>query len=467
MRTATRVLFALSLSACALFAVSIASAQVRLPSGRGSLNPVTRLHNLANPQVRQHMAAATAQDLSATDLSTFQTNLQNLVNWLAQTPVKNPNQAAVINDLQTQIAGLTPDQVSTLASDTDVAAFSTAVATVLTTQPGPPTVPPTDPPADLSPPQYGICAPTAGPPPIPSDPGTERALLITLEVLQGLQIVADDFANLNIDILGEGTNAALVTIAIVADEIVFALQTTKDQLEFCDINVEASQVTSNWQNTIVIDTDIATLGANVINSFVSIDNQLTAMNTDIDNHLATIAFTNTNQYTQINNQLTAFSTNLSNQITAVDVDINAHTAALDVDVNNSLSAVDADVKNTTTAVDTAVDAGLAHLDGDVQNRATQVDTEINTYQTLDLRLKIEHVLSQGENVESFQIPLADGGYLETVRAIVSDVISKLLAVSQSVGGATKYMALGDSALAAKQFKTAYANYEAAYQTAVR
>lgn len=420
-----------------------------------------------NPQVQQHLARARSQDISANDVANFQANLQNLVNWVAQNPTNSPIQSSVVSDLQSQVNSMTPDEIATLAQNADVVSFNAAVTTLTSTVPATPILPPTDPPADLSPPQYGICAPRGGPSPIPSDPGTQRALLITIEVLQALQVAIDDFSNINIDVLGEGTNVAAVVVAIVADEIVFALQTTQEELVFCDINAEASQVTSNWQNTIVIDTDIANLGASVTNNFTDVNNQLTAMNTDIDNHLSSIASTTTNQYVAVNNSLTSISTNLTNQLNSVDLDVDSHAVALDAGITNNIANVDSSVKNTTTAVDTSVVNQLTSLDTNVLNRATQIDNEIGAYQTLDLRLKIEVVLAQNEKMESFEIPIAQGGYLETVRSIVSDVISKMLAVSQNVGTATKWLALGDTAYAAKQYKTAYSDYASAYQFAAK
>ncbi|MFZ3262435.1 MAG: hypothetical protein WA172_00405 [Terriglobales bacterium] len=443
-----------------LCTIPLASAKARFGSPG-----ISSRFQISQARVQAHVANARHQALSADDVSTFQTNFQSLVTYLGQAPTTNPNQQALINDLQTQVNGMTPDEISQMASSVDVNAFNTAVSTLFSTPPGSPVLAPSDPPANLVAPQYGICTPTAGPPQIPSDAATQRALLITIEVLEALDIVADDLANLDIEVIGEGVNIPLVIIAIVADEIVNALQIVIDQLTFCDINVEASQVTSTWQNSIVIDTDIANLNQGVDSSFSAINNQGTSVDTDVDNHIASIAGNTSNQYSQVNNELVALGSNFANQVTGVDLDVDNHVAAANVTLSNSLTSLDVDVKNTTTTIGTGIGNQITQVDNDVLNQATQTNAAIGTFQTLDIRIKIELALAQGLSIESFQLPLADGGYLQTVRAIVADIITKMQADKMTIGTATKWLAQGDTALASNQYVTAYQDYKSAYQAA--
>jgi len=308
--------------------------------------------------------------------------------------------------------------------------------------------------------------------------------------------VADKACDTIVEILGEGTNLPACIIAVVIDLIEAGLDDTKEQLEFCDPNDVAAEVTAAWQNSIVIDTDIANLAANQGNSFTQVENQLTTVNTDIDNHISSLAANTTNQYTQINsqltavdtdinnhlspitttltnqftqlnNQLTTISTSLSNQTTAIDVDIDSHIAAVGVSLTNSLTSVDSDIKNAITASNTSIANQLNQVDTDVLNQAAQINTNISTFQTLDVRIEIEDALIQIRNVGLFELPKAQGGYLEAVRAIVSDTISKMLAAGQSVGTATASLAKGDADFSAKLFKTAYVDYATAYQAAVK
>ncbi len=251
----------------------------------------------------------------------------------------------------------------------------------------------------------------------------------------------------------------------MADEIVFALQTTIDQLTFCDINVEASQVTSTWQNSIVIDTDLANLNQGVDSSFSAINNQVTSVDTDVDNHIASIAGNTSSQYTQINNELTTLGNNFSSQITGVDLDVDNHVASLDVTLSNSLTSLDADVKNTTTTIGTSIGNQITQVDTDVLNQAAQTNAAIGGFQNLDIRIKIELALAQGLSIESFIMPNTSGGYLQTVRSIVADIIAKMQADKMTIGTATKSLAQGDTASANKQYITAYQDYVSAYQAA--
>jgi hypothetical protein len=275
---------------------------------------------------------ARAQALSAADVATFQANLQSLMNWLSQAAASDPIQQAQISDLQTRINSLTSDQMTTLANTFDNGAFNAAVNLLTTTVPAPPVIPPTDPPANLSPPSYGICVPTTGPPQIPSDPGTEKNLLIGVEVAQAADIIAADACNSYLEILGVGTNAPGCIIKLVTDFILYGLQTTKARNEFCDSNVLDDQINSFWLNTIVIDTDIANLAGNHSNSFTQITNQLTTFDTNVDNQISSISGNTTTQFTQVNNQLAAMNTSLGNQDTAIDLDVDNHIAAVGVDL---------------------------------------------------------------------------------------------------------------------------------------
>lgn len=86
---------------------------------------------------------------------------------------------------------------------------------------------------------------------------------------------------------------------------------------------------------------------------------------------------------------------------------------------------------------------------------------------LDLRLKIEEDLSQPGNhpIALFEVPASGGGYLNLTRDIVADTIAKMLAAGQSAGNAQSFLAAGDAAVTAHDYKTAYADYGKAYRAA--
>src|ERR1019366_6160811 len=128
-----------------LCAIPLASARTHPGSPRIS----SRFPQISQARVQAHAANARRQHLSQNDVSNFQTNVQSLVTYLAQAPTTNPNQQALVNDLQTQLNTMTPDEVSQMASSADVNAFNTAVTTLFSTPPGSPFIPPADPPANL------------------------------------------------------------------------------------------------------------------------------------------------------------------------------------------------------------------------------------------------------------------------------------------------------------------------------
>lgn len=391
-----------------------------------------------NNHIRRGGPIVKPRDVSATDVATFQTNLGTLVSWLSSNASSSPSQQSAIANLQSAIAGLTPDQMTQVASSFDVNAFGTAVATLTGTTAATVTLPSTDPPSNLFAPAYGALCQLAGPPsPIPSDEGIAKALDEAIEIAHDASLVADRLCDTILVALG-GTNLPACIIAEVVDAIEAALDKARDLLEFCDPHVMGSQIQAGWQNSIVIDTDV--------NNFAN---------------------TTTNNFANVNNQLNALNAALTNHTTGVDSDLSSKILAIDSDLANRISNVDNDVINKSTGVDTDLNNHLNSVDNDVLTRDTQIDTEISTFQTLGLRMQIEQTLSAGQIVGLFEVPQANGGYLETVRGIVADTIAKLQAAGQTINSGTKYLALGDSAYAAKQFKAAFANYEAAYTSAVK
>jgi hypothetical protein len=188
----------------------------------------------------------------------------------------------------------------------------------------------------------------------------------------------------------------------------------------------------------------------------------------VDSHISSIAGTTSSQYSEINNELVALSSNFSNQVTGLDLDVDNHIASANITLNNSLANLDSDVKSTTTTLGTAIANQIAQVDNDVLNQAALTQAAITGtagLQTLDTRLQIELAMAQGLNVESFILPNTSGGYLQTVRSIASSIINLMQTDKQTIGTATKWLAQGDTALANRQYITAYQDYVAAYQAA--
>jgi hypothetical protein len=84
-----------------------------------------------------------------------------------------------------------------------------------------------------------------------------------------------------------------------------------------------------------------------------------------------------------------------------------------------------------------------------------------------VRLQIEHALSEEQNpaIALFTLPASQGGYLETVRDVVTTTVVNELAAGQQIGNAQTDLAAGNDALAAKQYANAYKQYAQAYSEA--
>jgi hypothetical protein len=377
---------------------------------------------------------ASAQ-VTGTDLQTFLTSVQSLISFLQTNANNDPNTLALVNNLQAAINNLTPAQMVQVASNYNIPAFSNAVNTLVTIQPTPRKMPPIDPPANLFNPNFLICqlAQNVGVP-VPSDPGTIKALDVSIFVAQEAATTADRLCNA---VVAPGTTVPQCAIATVLDLIAEGLERARDLLTFCDPVVRTAEIEAAWQNTITTDVDLANHDTNITTRLTNLENHLTQVDSDVINHTS-----------------------------STDTDVDAHIAAVDVDLNNHLANVDADLNNHITSTDSDLNTHLTGVDTDVLNRATQIDNEISTFQTLDLRLKIEHALAAGLTIGLFEVPTAQGGYLDLVRSIVVDTINKVLASGGTVGTASKSLTSGDTAKAAGQFKSAYSSYMSAYQAAV-
>jgi hypothetical protein len=66
-------------------------------------------------------------------------------------------------------------------------------------------------------------------------------------------------------------------------------------------------------------------------------------------------------------------------------------------------------------------------------------------------------------VALYELPIAKGGYLDTVKAIVTDTVAKETAIGRGSAQANSDLATANSDFAAGQYKTAYFYYSKAYQ----
>jgi len=364
--------------------------------------------------------------------------------------------------------------------------------------------------------------------PIPSNTNTDYGLFIGLNIANAAQIPLNFLCTEIVVILGEGTNLPECIIAAIDQAIAYGLQLGLQISDWCNSSVLGAENDSAWWNTIAIfnnlNTGVTSIENQITSTETDLDNHLTsvdsdvnahitAIDTDIDNHIAAIN-TNvngdvTNALSSLSTQLTATDTDIGNRVTAVntavtsansslssqitgvgtDIDtriagINTSTSsnftaveqliatnvsAADADIDARIANADTDIDTHLAAVDTDLNSHLSAVDADVLAQGSQIGTEIATMQSLNLRIEIEQALEQGLAIGLFELPKAQGGYLEVVGTIVQSVITNLVAAGQSIGSgaAQKYENAGNADFAAGSFKLAYYAYMSAYQTAVK
>ena len=206
---------------------------------------------------------------------------------------------------------------------------------------------------------------------------------------------------------------------------------------------------------------------------------------------------NPGQYTPASSQasvdrLTAAAAAIDTTIDVITTVINNTTSELTTVINNlGLAKGNTDQIETTSqdlqarsdnlldSVGTATDqatysgsdpSGTANgLANTIDDRADTTLANTAALQKLSVRLEIEQTLADHSKppVALFQLPASQGGYLETVRDIVTTTVVNELAAGQTLNGdAQGKLAAANDALAAKQYEQAYSLYAAAYSQAV-
>ncbi len=86
----------------------------------------------------------------------------------------------------------------------------------------------------------------------------------------------------------------------------------------------------------------------------------------------------------------------------------------------------------------------------------------------EYRLMVEeNLVNTASPIGLFQLPAAQGGYLESARAITADTITQMIAAGQPVSTAAASLATGDGYYNRNLFKLAFRSYQAAYNLAVQ
>ena len=429
-----------------------------------------------SPQNAQATMDALRQPVPQGELQTFAADLTTLARALHDLNPNRPDVQSRMIELEQQIAAMTPEELTALANAYDRPALSGAVERLKSLMPSLNAAPgqagqtlrpdltiqkpggalhadDASTTTTLSTASYSICTPASAPTfligPIPSDPIADYAVFVALQVAKAAQIPLDYACESIVEVLGEGTNVPFCVAAAAAKIIEFALEVSLDTLQFCDPFVLADENDAAYFNTIAIFNNLAT-------DTSLIQNQLTSMDSDLNAHITAID-------SDIDNHVTGINTNVDTNLTAIDTDIDTHVAAADLDIATRVANIDTDLNTHLTAVDTDLNTHLAAVDADVLTSSSA----IATLQALDLRMDIERSLALGIYVGLFELPKANGGYLELVGTIVQTVINGLVAAGKNVGTAQTSENAGNTAYAAHVYKTAYTDYMTAYQTATK
>jgi hypothetical protein len=160
----------------------------------------------------------------------------------------------------------------------------------------------------------------------------------------------------------------------------------------------------------------------------------------------------------------AFTATLNNLSTLVNsrLDVAVSTRATQA----SLNAFHNEFTTNATTVNTKLD-GITSSVATANSKLDSLAITVGDQGALALRLQIEADLSEPGNhpVALFEVPASGGGYLDLTRSIVADTIAKMQTAGQGVGNAQAFLAAGDAARAAQDYKGAYADYGKAYRAA--
>jgi hypothetical protein len=153
-------------------------------------------------------------------------------------------------------------------------------------------------------------------------------------------------------------------------------------------------------------------------------------------------------------------------------------------LNTTLSNDPTDVVHGNPSAPLGIDQIVHETQADLQTLQTNVDVlrntqirtltnadnelyNLNNFQTLQLRMDIEENLTRNGigtgAIGLFQLPAANGGYLEIVKSIVTDTVNKETALGRGNSQSLSDLSTANSNFTAGHYKTAYSYYTKAYQ----
>jgi hypothetical protein len=143
--------------------------------------------------------------------------------------------------------------------------------------------------------------------------------------------------------------------------------------------------------------------------------------------------------------------------------IDTKVTALQTTVNNIQTTVNA-TQTTVNNIQTTVNATQTTVNN-IQTVVNNTQQAVTAEAERNLRLRIEETLADPSvhTVISFELPQAFGGFLEKVRQVVTDSVTNAGSAGLSVGTANSFLAKGNAAFTARDWKSAYSWYGKAYR----
>jgi hypothetical protein len=142
--------------------------------------------------------------------------------------------------------------------------------------------------------------------------------------------------------------------------------------------------------------------------------------------------------------------------------------------NTNKNTILAKLDENTTIITTKVgDTGTLIINNDNANKTQIINNDNankNELRDLILRSQIEADLSQPDGsspIALYELPTAQGGYLDLVKTIVTETIARIQAAGGTIGTAMAFLNTANAYKTAGNFKAAYDNYRKAYRAAAR
>jgi len=296
----------------------------------------------------------------------------------------------------------------------------------------------------------------------PDDCATARAAGYTqtdVEIAADVALAADVILEaIPSDTLAEPVRIVAVIVWAIPQGVLRGFEHLYNIASACDDADHQALVSQNLDVKVSTRATQTSLDS-LTNNFNTFNTNFNTLNTLVNSRLDVAVSTRATQTSldSLTNNFNTFNTTFNTLNTLVNsrLDVAVSTRATQA----SLDTFHNEFTSNATIVNTKLDSANTKLD----NLAIQVGNN----GALDLRLKIEEDLSQpgAHPIALFEIPASGGGYLDLTRSIVADTIAKMQATGQGIGQAQAFLAAGNAAVSAHDYKTAYADFGKAYRAA--